>query len=1029
MVPSLPKPHLKLSKITLTLLALLFFLVLTGIRLVWNYELRIPDHPSAVGGIQNFQEWNFDDKQTITLDGEWEFYPGVFLEKGDSKPDLAKQLIQVPGTWDKSTGTGSALGYGTYHLKILIRDTSKTYAIRIPNVYTASRLFINGTMKAETGHAAVTEGDNQPRNVPYYVSFRTSKPELDIALQVSNFQISNLGGIIQSVTFGTGTAVSKEAFFSENLQYIVCIVLILHGLYALILYFLGVRGKGVLLFLGIILSVLTAILVDDDKMLLTWLPLNLEISTKLKILSYMGISVFLFFWIKVFTQTRSSWFTRGFAWISLVFSIIVILSPMSILRQAGLLFLLIMMLTTVVAEIKFFVRAIYQGERAILFLLLSTIAIKTNIVWGSVKTHFWHDMLFYPIDLIVAFLGLAAYWFVRFFQTTAQAAMLARQLEHADKVKDDFLANTSHELRNPLHGIINMAQSVIDVSSKDLGAEEIRSLEQMISTGRRMTFQLNDLLDAARLKEQQIILHKRSISFTAVATGVIDLLRTSVANNQEAVNHGEIILDVPEHFPYVIADENRLIQIVFDLLQEAGKVSMNGHIVLRAEVVDGIGRFSIWTSCAKFEDGSESHDSEYGLVHEELRLAICRQLVELHGGSFTIKTTSERDRVFTFTLRLNFNKLESHECSGIGAEEEATIKDHPEDVSQFGILDLTAAGSEKPIPKILAVDDDPVNLAILCNILPENQYQLVTVASAREAVELLDHRDWDLVISDVMMPQMSGYELTRIIRQKFSISELPVLLLTARSQRGDIQTAFLAGANDYLTKPVGSTELKSRVHALYDLKRSVTERLRMEAAWLQAQIQPHFLFNTLNTIASLSEVDTERMLNLLEEFGKYLKSSFDARNLQKVVPIEHELGLLRSYLYIEKERFGERLQIIWKIPNPVSVLIPPLSIQPLAENAVRHGILKRSVGGTLTIQILENPTEIEISIKDDGVGMDHATLQRLLSNVPDPERGVGVQNTNRRLIQLYGLGLQISSIPDQGTTVRFVIPKMTEAHK
>ncbi|HER2178037.1 TPA: histidine kinase, partial [Streptococcus pyogenes] len=96
---------------------------------------------------------------------------------------------------------------------------------------------------------------------------------------------------------------------------------------------------------------------------------------------------------------------------------------------------------------------------------------------------------------------------------------------------------------------------------------------------------------------------------------------------------------------------------------------------------------------------------------------------------------------------------------------------------------------------------------------------------------------------------------------------------------------FLWGANDYVLKPVDGMELKSRVRALTDLKQSVRERLRMEAAWLQAQIQPHFLYNTLNSIAALSEIDNEKMSALLEAFGDYLRASFDYRNLERLVPL------------------------------------------------------------------------------------------------------------------------------------------------
>src|SRR5699024_72971 len=112
------------------------------------------------------------------------------------------------------------------------------------------------------------------------------------------------------------------------------------------------------------------------------------------------------------------------------------------------------------------------------------------------------------------------------------------------------------------------------------------------------------------------------------------------------------------------------------------------------------------------------------------------------------------------------------------------------------------------------------------------------------------------------------------IRKQFTVAELPILLLTARNRDIDTYTGFRSGANDYVTKPVDAMELKARVQALIGLRQAVKEQLKMEAAWLQAQIQPHFLFNTLNTIASLGVKDTERMFKLLEEFGNYLHKSF-----------------------------------------------------------------------------------------------------------------------------------------------------------
>ena len=298
---------------------------------------------------------------------------------------------------------------------------------------------------------------------------------------------------------------------------------------------------------------------------------------------------------------------------------------------------------------------------------------------------------------------------------------------------------------------------------------------------------------------------------------------------------------------------------------------------------------------------------------------------------------------------------------------------------------------------------------------------MITVTSGMEALSIVDTKKWDLIISDVMMPQLSGYELTRAIRERFSISELPILLLTARARAEDVDAGFRAGANDYVTKPMDAMELRARVRALTELKLSVRERLRMEGAWLQAQIQPHFLFNTLTAVAALSEIDTARMRSLLQAFGDYLRASFAFDNTDKLVTLKHELNLVRSYLYIEKERFEDRLQVTWDMDESIPLFIPPLTIQPIVENAVRHGIMKRARGGTVHIRIVHNDDYAEISIADNGVGIPDDKLKQLLT--PGNASGIGLLNTDRRLKQLYGQGLQIHSTTDQGTTVSFIVLK------
>ncbi len=171
-------------------------------------------------------------------------------------------------------------------------------------------------------------------------------------------------------------------------------------------------------------------------------------------------------------------------------------------------------------------------------------------------------------------------------------------------------------------------------------------------------------------------------------------------------------------------------------------------------------------------------------------------------------------------------------------------------------------------------------------------------------------------------------------------------------------------------------------------------------------------------------MDVSKMQRLLEEFSNYLRMSIDFHSLKHEVLLEQEFSLVRSYLYIEKERFGDRLNVKWELAKDIALQLPPLSIQTLVENAARRGILQRQEGRLICIRIHDYENYMEISILDNGVGMDAEKLEQIFEQSGvSKEKGIGLKNTHRRLKQMYGKGLQIRSECNQGTEVSFQIPK------
>ncbi|MBS4209122.1 ATP-binding protein [Bacillus sp. FJAT-50079] len=987
----------------------LFLLVLSSFRIGWIIYHKPPHQPYVTKGIIDLRNWEFSHNETITLDGEWEFYPEQLLLNPD-KSSYEHELQPIPGNWNQS------IQYGTYRVKVLLPDhQDQLYGILIRNISSAARIYADGEILTQIGQPTESIDHYKSKLGMYKTVFHSDRNEMEIMIQVANYENPAGGGITSSITFGTEEAINKEASFSMNSQLFVALILVIHSLYAFGLYFIdkNTRRKELIYFALLLIFAAFSIVVDDDKILFTILPVNAIWSQKLLYISFAGTVFFILKFIKEIFQLKSPMFRLLFI-IYAILTLSTLVLPFPFVNFIGS---CIMLFNAISYSFMFvqILKVIKNGNTDALFIFFANIVNLLNVLWGIAINMNMLKIPFYPIDYLVAIAAFSGFLFKRHIHTTQLNKEYMKELQKVDKMKDEFLANTSHELRNPLHGIINITEMLLQDHEESLTIKNRNNLKLLVRLGKQMAFTLNDLLDITHLHEQKIRLNQENVDLHAVTTGVLDMIRFMTEGKNI-----ELHITIPSSFPFVHADENRLIQILFNLIHNAVKYTNEGSVTIDAKSKNHMAIITVSdTGIGMSEKFQQSIFQRYTQENTDgngigLGLNICKQLVELHGGTISVQSAIGQGSIFTFTIPL----------ANMSAKTEVAAASTPEDEKR--LFPNTEVSKQNPAyhsnAKILIVDDDPVNLKILTNVL-ERDYFIGTARNGDEALVQLETNEWDLVVSDVMMPNMSGYQLTEIIRKRFTISELPILLLTARNQLTDIYTGFSVGANDYVAKPMDMLELQARVKALTTLKQSIREQLRMEAAWLQAQIQPHFLFNTLNTIAALGEKDTERMNKLLAAFANYLRKSFDIYNTQSLVSIDDELDLVHSYLFIEKERFGDRVQIKWLINEELDFHLPPLSLQTIAENAIRHGILKRRSGGTICIEIMEHENHYEIVTRDDGVGMDEEKIHKILNEYQSKNRGIGIANTNRRLIQLYGHGLIINSKPNVGTTVSFKIPK------
>ena len=183
-----------------------------------------------------------------------------------------------------------------------------------------------------------------------------------------------------------------------------------------------------------------------------------------------------------------------------------------------------------------------------------------------------------------------------------------------------------------------------------------------------------------------------------------------------------------------------------------------------------------------------------------------------------------------------------------------------------------------------------------------------------------------------------------------------------------------------------------------------------------SQIQPHFMYNSLNTIYHLCDKDAGMAKMAVSSFSEYLKHILKSVNRNTPVPFNEELKYVKSYLELEKLRFDDDLNIIYNI-EATDFFVPALSIQPLVENAVKHGLCRKEEGGTLALSTRERKDCFEIEILDDGVGFDPKNMPQ------DGKIHVGIQNAKQRLYAMCQSSVEIKSKPGEGTTVIVHIPK------
>lgn len=807
----------------------------------------------AKHGILDIRNWNPGEGELLNLDGEWEFYWKEILYYNDfvsGKAHPPKFYFNIPGFWNGYSWNGNELagdGFATFHLKILLPESNEfPLALRVKKSFTSYELYVNGQKIASNGKVGKTKEEVIPEWFPVTSdSLFAQNGILDIIIHSSNYHHKK-GGLKFPVTLGSKKAILEKKEMNVSFESFLIGSGIIMGIYHLFLY-LQRRQEKSALFFGLfcfLLSVRTSIN-GESYFLKIFTDIPFEHLMRITYIDlYLLTPIFIQYIYFVFPENFNKNYLR-YLWIAQFLLItIVIFFPIKYFVSTLNIFFIFLFIIIIYSIFPLIKILKYKKEGSVFFtlgLLFFYSTIINDILYNLSITEFGYML---PVGLFVfiftqsIILSLRfANAFIRIEELSETLSVQNIKLQNLDKLKDEFIANTSHELRTPLNGIIGIAESLNDGITGPLNVETKNNLSVLISSGKRLSSLINDMLDFCKLKTDELKLKKKPINIKDITDIVIFLCKPLIAEKNIS-----IINEIPNDSPPVLADEDRIQQVLHNLISNAIKFTDNGEIRILLKIVmhsnrevaqmtisdTGIGipperQDLIFNS---FEFGDKIVEREYGGVG--IGLTITKKLIELHGGKIWVESQVNNGSKFHFTLPVSVLEYSNGANAKLENKLIKKFDNGHERNSEDVKFSLPIYPKYNPsAPKALVVDDEPINLQVIKHQLQLSGFAVEVAISGYEALAKLQIQAPDIILLDIKMPKMNGFELAKIIRKEYSIEVLPIIFLTALNHENDILKAFEIGANDYIIKPFSRQELLARIDSHIKIKKINEEYVKL----------------------------------------------------------------------------------------------------------------------------------------------------------------------------------------------------------
>ncbi|RMG29660.1 MAG: hybrid sensor histidine kinase/response regulator [Gammaproteobacteria bacterium] len=534
----------------------------------------------------------------------------------------------------------------------------------------------------------------------------------------------------------------------------------------------------------------------------------------------------------------------------------------------------------------------------------------------------------------------------------AQAEAI-RNLQRADELKNEFLANTTHELRTPLNGIIGLATGCLEGTYGRLDDRQRHVIELMLTSAERLLVLINDILDFSQIREGRLRLHLEPVEVHPLIDNALEMVQPLIGAKPLRLE-----TRIEAALPALYCDRERLRQVLYNLLSNAIKYTQAGRVWVEAyregdrahlRVCDtgpGMDAAQVENVMRPFERAAPGTVEGTGLG-----LPITRRLAEAMGGRFGLESAPGRGTCAHLWLPLA--------TQGQRVEQEGTtLPDVHADARRMPawLPPRTAVGPAPGKARILVVEDDPVNMRTVVDVLTTAGYLVMPVYRGKEVREAVRTFLPDLVLLDLMLPDLDGYAVCRELRKEQDSWQLPILVLTARIREEDIRRAFEDGCNDYITKPFLRKELLARIEAHLGL-RSLVRKMR-ENDELLAEIRHRMqaesdLATAQRLLVALLDQADEGLVAFAVD-GRVLGSNRAAREMLGVTDAEirstNLFTLVPELREIVERRLaarpgngcGERLRLRLALAGKDEALCLVLGMAEVDDERIFHAVLGKA---------------------------------------------------------------------------------------